>query len=84
MYTGKSVYATFRMKKSAMNEIIDWFGNELEFFDETEEEVSARVRVNYEAMRRLAVQLSRNIWLLSPADLREQVKEDLANALLRY
>ncbi|MBR3843471.1 MAG: WYL domain-containing protein [Christensenellaceae bacterium] len=84
MYTGRSINAVFRMKKSAMNEVIDWFGNELEFFDETEEEVSARVRVNYEAMRRLAVQLSRNIWLLSPADLCEQVKEDLKNALTHY
>ena len=43
MYTGKSSAVTFRMKKSLVNEVIDWFGCDIEFYEEKEETVCARV-----------------------------------------
>lgn len=84
MFTGKSVVVTFRMKKYILNDVIDWFGTEIAFFDETEEEVTARVTVNYHAMRHWAIQYCRHIQILTPTDLAETVKSDLQEALEKY
>lgn len=84
MFSGESIPVTFRMKKSILNDVIDWFGTDIAFSDETEEEVTARVTVNWSAMRHWALQYCRHIRILSPSDLKEQVKQDLAVALANY
>ena len=61
MFSGDSTHVAFRLKKYLLNQIIDWFGSEIEFFDETEDEVTAKVYVNYTAMRKWALQYA--LWL---------------------
>ena len=56
MFAGPSQPVTFRMKKYLTDDVIDWFGTDVQFSDEDEEAVTARVRVNLQAMRRWAVQ----------------------------
>ena len=84
MFSGESVPVTFRMKKAILNDVIDWFGTELSFSDETEDEVTARVTVNWHAMRHWALQYCRHIRILTPSDLAETVESDLQMALDRY
>ena len=84
MFSGESVPVTFRMKKSILNDVIDWFGTEIAFFDETEDEATARVTVNWHAMRHWALQYCRHIRVLTPSDLAETVESDLQMALDRY
>jgi len=84
MFSGESIPVTFRMKKIILNDVIDWFGSDIAFFDETEEEVTARVTVNWSAMRHWALQYCRHVRVLSPPDLAQTVKEDLQNALNNY
>lgn len=84
MFTGESAPVTFRLKKYLVSEVIDWFGSEIEFFDETQDEVSARVRVNLQAMRKWAMQYAVHTKILSPQSLVEQVKNDLHQAAQRY
>lgn len=84
MFSGESVPVTFRMSKTILNDVIDWFGTEIAFFDETEEEVTARVTVNWSAMRYWAQQYCRFVRILTPTDLAEQIKEDLREALGVY
>ena len=72
------------MKKNILNDVIDWFGADISFSDETEDEVTARVTVNWHAMRHWALQYCRHIRILTPSDLKEQVKQDLAVALANY
>ena len=84
MFTGESAPVTFRLKKYLVSEVIDWFGSEIEFFDETQDEVSARVRVNFQAMRKWAMQYAVHTKILSPQTLAEQVKNDLHQAAQRY
>lgn len=84
MFSGESGMVTFRAKKYLLNDIMDWFGGSVTFFDETEEEVSARVRVNFAAMRRWALQYALHAKILSPASLAEQVREDLQGAIENY
>lgn len=50
MFSGESVPVTFRMKKHILSDVIDWFGTDIAFFDETEDEVTARVTVNYKVV----------------------------------
>ena len=84
MFAGESGMVTFRAKKYLLNDIMDWFGESVTFFDETEEEVSVRVRVNFAAMRRWALQYALHAKILSPASLAEQEREDLQGAIENY
>lgn len=84
MFSGESVPVTFRMKKDILDDVIDWFGMDVVFSDETEDEVTARVTVNWHAMRHWALQYCRHVTVLSPYDLAEHVQQDLADALERY
>lgn len=56
MFSDESVPVTFRMSKDILNDVIDWFGTEIAFSDETEDEVTARVTVNWHAMHYWALQ----------------------------
>ena len=84
MFSGESIPVTFRMKKNILNDVIDWFGSEIAFTDETEDEVTARVTVNWSAMRYWAQQYCRFVRILTPTDLAETVKNDLTDALKAY
>lgn len=84
MFTGDSENVTFRLKKHLVSEVVDWFGKEIEFFDETEDEVSAKVYVNLMAMRKWALQYALYIRILSPESLAEGVKHDIREAMKNY
>ncbi len=84
MFAGESETVTFRVKKYILNDVIDWFGGEITFFDETDDEVSVRTRVNLAAMRRWALQYALHARVLSPEALVNQVKEDIQEAVKNY
>ncbi|MBQ6430390.1 MAG: WYL domain-containing protein [Oscillospiraceae bacterium] len=84
MFAGKSETVTFRMKKYLIDDVIDWFGADVTFSDENEDAVTARVRVNLQAMRRWAVQYAPHVRVLTPDHLVEAVKTDLQTALEQY
>ena len=84
MFTGESVPVTFRAKKYLVSEIIDWFGKDILFADETENEVTVRVTVNLEAMRKWALQYAMHVKLLGPDKLVQLVKEDVAKVAEMY
>ena len=84
MFAGESVPVTFRMSKVILNDVIDWFGSDIAFSEETEDEVTARVTVNWSAMRYWAQQFCRHIKILSPSDLAETLKEDFQIAIEKY
>jgi len=84
MFTGESVSVTFRAKKYILNEVIDWLGRDIEILSETEEDFTARVRMNYEAMRCWALQYARHVRVLTPQKLVEQIKTDLRQSVETY
>ena len=84
MFAGPSETVSFRMKKYLINDVIDWFGMDIVFSDESEDEVTARVRVNLQAMRRWAVQYGPHVRVLSPESLADAVKLDIENAAAEY
>ena len=72
------------MKKYILNDIIDWFGGGVTFFDETDDQVSVRTKVNLQAMRLWALQYALHARVLSPKSLAEQVKNDIKKAMENY
>ena len=84
MFSGESSRVTMRIDKFLVNDIVDWFGRDVSFYDETEDKVTASVIVNLKAMRYWAMQYANYVEVLKPAELREQIKEDLRNALGKY
>ena len=84
MFSGESIPVTFRAKKYIVGDILDWFGKDTEFSDETDDEVTVRVTVNEKAMRRWALQYSLHTKIIYPESLREQIKEDLREAIISY
>lgn len=84
MFSGKSGMVTFRAKKQIVGDLLDWFGNDVRFLEESEDEVTAAVRVNHQAMEYWAMQYCRYVKLLSPPELVERVGKDLAAAAAKY
>lgn len=84
MFTGESVPVTFRAKKYLLTDLFDWFGKEMQFTDETEEEVTVRVTVNLDAMRKWALQYALHVKVLKPERLVDMLKEDVKQAAGQY
>lgn len=84
MFTGESAPVTFTAKRYLITELMDWFGRDIQFIGETEEEVTARVTVNVEAMRRWALQYALHARVVSPQGLADAVREDIRRAMENY
>lgn len=78
MYQGESSSVKLRLKKEILTDFVDWFGTEkVDLFEQTADTVTARVRVNEEAMRKWAIQYGKYVRVLSPPRLVEKVKQDI-------
>ena len=84
MFSGQVDIVTFKAKKYLIDDIIDWFGKNVEFSQETKDEVTVRVKVNLQAMRYWALQYVQHVKVLSPAGLVKQIKQDIADASEKY
>jgi predicted DNA-binding transcriptional regulator YafY len=74
MFSGPSVRVRFRADKAILNDIIDWFGNQPEFSNETKGACEVSVRVNEQAMFFWAMQYGSYVEVLEPAGLRNQIR----------
>ena len=83
-FSGETAPVTFRAKRYLFSEIIDWFGDGIQISDVTEDELTVRVTVDLEAMRRWAVQYAVHAWVLGPERLAEAVREDIKKAAGHY
>ncbi len=84
MFSGESEPVAFRMKKHILNDVIDWFGTDISFMDESEDEVTAKVVVNRKAMRLWAIQYGPYVKVLTPNNLAEDIEQTLCQALKQY
>lgn len=84
MFADKTERVTFRAKKYIITEIIDWFGKDVKFYDETEDEVTAEVRVSRMAMKFWAMQYGEHITVTSPENLVDDIKISLQKAVEKY
>ena len=84
MFPGKSERVVFRAKKYLLNDLIDWFGKDIQFSDETEDEITASVSVNLESMRLWTMQYTLHVQILQPESLTKQIKSDLSQSISMY
>ena len=84
MFAGGSTRVVFQAENYLLDDIIDWFGNEIDITSQSDDKVTVTAMVNEQAMRRWALQYALHIKVLSPASLAEQIKEDLSLALGKY
>lgn len=84
MLIGESIHVSFWFARSILNEIMDTFGNDILFTQETDDRVKATVYVNEQAMRTWAEQHPRTVQVISPDRLVEDIKSDYLAALTIY
>ena len=84
MFGGESGPVTFKAKKYIINDIIDWFGTNVSFFKESEDEIRVATRVNYHAMKYWAMQYGYHVTVTSPPSLVEEIKNELNAAAEKY
>ena len=84
MFGGESAPVTFTVKKNLLNDVMDWFGSEITFLEETDDAVTAKVTVNLAAMRLWALQYALYVRILSPQSLADNVRNDLQKAIENY
>ena len=73
MFGGESVQVKFRAKKYIIKDVMDWFGYDIRFENENDDEVDVIVRVNESAMLYWSLQYGEHIEVLEPKTLRERV-----------
>lgn len=74
MFAGESIAAKFKAKNYIVDQLIDWFGTDIKFISQTDEECIATVNVNKQAFFCWAMQYGLHIEVLEPYDIREQIK----------
>lgn len=84
MFGGECGMVTFKAKKYIINDIIDWFGTDVSFFNESENEIRVATRVNYHAMKYWSMQYGYHVTVTSPPSLVEDIKSELAAAAKKY
>ena len=84
MYAGDNVRAVFRVAKAMVSDVIDLFGKDVVFSDETEESVTVSVYTNEMSAAHFAQSFAPDVTVPEPQRLREKVKNALEKALEKY
>ena len=75
MFSGETGHCTFKVKKSYIGEVIDWFGKKINIQDSDNEYCVVTTKVNYQAMKRWALQYMEAVTVLSPESLCKDILE---------
>lgn len=84
MYSGGNCRAVFRVCRATIGDVIDLFGKDVVFSDETEESVTVSVYTNEMSAALFAQSFAPDVTVLEPKNLRENVKNQLVQALEKY
>ena len=83
MFTDKIENVEFYADEKIVDQVVDWFGDNARF-----ETVDGRLKVTVyaspKAMEYWAMQYLNHVEIIRPADLREQIKENLKLAIVKY
>jgi predicted DNA-binding transcriptional regulator YafY len=84
MFAGDSVHARFRIPHAMIGDVIDVFGQDVRFMDETDTHVTVLAYVNEQAMLQYAKSFAPDVVVLGPEKLVEKVKSDLDRSIQLY
>ena len=85
MYTDKPEQIEFLADVEIIDQIIDWFGNEVKLIKTANEtKVLARIKASPNAMEHWAMQYINFVEITAPESLRERIKEALKKGSKKY
>lgn len=84
MFSGKSEKVVFKIAKSRLDDVVDWFGTEFKIRKKEDDHYIISVDVNTNAMYYWALQYGQYAEIVSPVDLREKLKETISKMYDRY
>ena len=84
MFSGESIPVKLETPEDMMQELIDWFGNEVRVEKRGDNKIRARITCNAKAMRYWALQYGPYVEVLEPKSLREQIRSDVTKMTEKY
>ncbi len=84
MFSSKTVRVKFQITKPMISDVIDMFGNDVRFTDETDSFVTVTANANEMSMLRFAKSFVPDVVVLEPKQLRDKVKNDPERSLKKY
>lgn len=84
MFSGCSERVVFRANRIILSDIVDWFGDNVDFLEADDGYVTASVRANTKAMKYWAIQYMKYVTVISPNELKEDICSIIENALGNY
>jgi predicted DNA-binding transcriptional regulator YafY len=84
MFSGKSEKVFFKVDKSRLDDIVDWFGTDFKIRKKLEDEYIISVDVNTNAMYYWALQYGDYVEILKPESLRNKMLESISAMQNKY
>ena len=84
MYTDHPRHIEFRADKVITDQIIDWFGRDVNIVVEDEEHIRVTLKASPMAMEHWATQYIKHVEILHPQSLRDAIKASLLDAVNKY
>lgn len=84
MFSDKIIRAKFIAQKYILNDIMDFFGDEAQLSDKTEDTVTVTVQVAEQDMELWALQFATEITVTEPKELSEKCRNNILAATKRY
>ncbi len=84
MYSSADSFCKFRVTRPMISDVIDMFGHDVKFSDETDEHVTVSARVNERAMWQFAKNFAPDVLILKPKRLADQVKAEAERTIEAY
>ena len=84
MYSSANARCRFRVTRAMISDVIDMFGHDVTFGDETETHVTVSTRVNERAMWQFAKNFAPDVLILEPKRLADQVKQEAERTIAAY
>lgn len=84
MYSSKNARVKFRIVKAMISDVIDIFGMDVRFMNETDTHVDVSARVTEDAMFQFAKSYAPDVLVLEPQRLVDRLREDAKKVLEAY
>ena len=84
MFSGESVNIKFKTADYMMDDLVDWFGNDIRVTKQKDDQIVVRLNCNENAMRYWALQYGPYVEVLEPKSLRAQIIEDITGMCRKY
>lgn len=84
MFAGETIRAKFKAKNYIIDQLIDWYGKDVDIRTESDDECMVTVNVNKNAFYCWAMQYGMHIEVIEPMDVREMVIDSVKKIISKY